>query len=286
MFGSTALSPSVWLIGAGPGDPELLTLKAVRVLGQADVVLVDDLVNPQVLDYCPQARLVYVGKRGGCRSTPQEFIQRLMLRYARQGLRVARLKGGDPCIFGRGGEEAQWLSDHGVGCEIINGITAGLAAATACGIPLTQRGMAQGVTLITAHSQDGATPDWTGLAKSGTTLVVYMGVAKLHDMSSQLLAAGMAPDMPVAMIERASLADQRECRSTLASMAEDAAAFQLRSPAVLVIGQVAACQVLEVAGAVGVAYPAEAADLATPTLPFVQPRFPLPSAEPLLRRSA
>lgn len=243
------MNPNVWLIGAGPGDPELLTLKAVKALGRADVVLVDDLVNPQVLDYCPQARLVYVGKRGGCRSTPQEFIQRLMLRYARQGLRVARLKGGDPCIFGRGGEEAQWLSDHGVACEIVNGITAGLAAATSCGIPLTQRGMAQGVTLITAHSRDGTTPDWTGLARSGTTLVVYMGVAKLQDMSSQLRAAGMAADTPVAMIERASLSDQRECRSTLAAMERDADAFGLRSPAVLIIGEVAACQVLGAADA-------------------------------------
>lgn len=236
--------PSVCLIGAGPGDPDLLTLKAVKALARADVVLVDDLVNPQVLDHCPQARLVYVGKRGGCRSTPQAFIQRLMLRYARQGLRVARLKGGDPCIFGRGGEEAQWLSERGVRCEIINGITAGLAAATSCGIPLTQRGMAQGVTLITAHAQDGSTPDWTGLARSGTTLVVYMGVAKVHEMSTQLLTAGMPPGTPVAMIERASLADQRDCRSTLASMAEDARQFGLRSPAVLVIGEVAACQVL------------------------------------------
>lgn len=236
--------PSVCLIGAGPGDPELLTLKAVKALGRADVVLVDDLVNPQVLDYCPQARLVYVGKRGGCRSTPQAFIQRLMLRYARQGLRVARLKGGDPCIFGRGGEEAQWLSEHGVACEIINGITAGLAAATASGIPLTQRGLAQGVTLITAHAQNGETPDWSGLARSGTTLVVYMGVAKVQDISTQLLAAGMDGNMPVAMIERASLADQRECRSTLAGMMRDAGAFGLQSPAVLVIGKVAACQVL------------------------------------------
>lgn len=257
------MNPTVWLIGAGPGDPELLTLKAVKALGQADVVLVDDLVNPQVLDYCPQARLVYVGKRGGCRSTPQDFIQRLMLRYARQGLRVARLKGGDPCIFGRGGEEALWLSDRGVACEIVNGITAGLAAATSCGIPLTQRGMAQGVTLITAHSQDGTMPDWTGLARSGTTLVVYMGVAKLQDMSSQLLAAGMAADTPAALIERASLSDQRECRSTLAAMTRDAAAFGLRSPAVLVIGKVAACQMYG------------AADTPMPAL-----------AEPELRRSA
>ncbi len=234
--------PTVSLIGAGPGDPELLTLKAVKALGRADVVLVDDLVNPEILQHCPRARIVHVGKRGGCRSTPQEFIQRLMLRYARQGLRVARLKGGDPCIFGRGGEEAQWLNDHGVACDIVNGITAGLAAATSAGIPLTQRGMAQGVTLITAHSQDGATPDWSGLARSGTTLVVYMGVAKVHDMRSQLLAAGMAPDTPVAMIERASLPGQRVCASTLTAMAADAQAFRLRSPAVLVIGDVAACR--------------------------------------------
>ncbi|MDF3846618.1 uroporphyrinogen-III C-methyltransferase [Achromobacter denitrificans] len=248
------MNPTVWLIGAGPGDPELLTLKAVKALARADVVLVDDLVDPQVLQYCPQARVVRVGKRGGCRSTPQDFIQRLMLRYTRQGLRVARLKGGDPCIFGRGGEEAQWLSDRGVACEIVNGITAGLAAASASGIPLTQRGLAQGVTLITAHSQDGSTPDWSGLARSGTTLVVYMGVAKVNDMSSQLLAAGMAADTPVAMIERASLPGQRLCPSTLADMARDAEAFQLRSPAVLVIGQVAACRVLGIADA-----PAEAA---------------------------
>ena len=240
------MNPTVWLIGAGPGDPELLTLKAVKALGRADVVLVDDLVNPQVLQYCPQARVVRVGKRGGCRSTPQEFIQRLMLRYARQGQRVARLKGGDPCIFGRGGEEAQWLGEHGVSCEIVNGITAGLAAATSSGIPLTQRVLAQGVTLITAHSQDGATPDWSGLARSGTTLVVYMGVAKVQDISNQLLAAGMAPDTPVAMIERASLPGQRLCPSTLESMACDAQAFQLRSPAILVIGQVAACRMFGV----------------------------------------
>ncbi|MNL02713.1 Uroporphyrinogen-III C-methyltransferase [compost metagenome] len=250
------MNPTVWLIGAGPGDPELLTLKAVKALSQAEVVLVDDLVNPQVLEYCPQARIVRVGKRGGCRSTPQEFIQRLMLRYARQGLRVARLKGGDPCIFGRGGEEAQWLSDRGVTCEIVNGITAGLAAATSSGIPLTLRGMAQGVTLITAHSQDETTPDWSGLARSGTTLVVYMGVAKVQDMSSQLLAAGLAADTPVAMIERASLPEQRLCPSSLADMARDADAFQLRSPAILVIGQVAACRMFGIADAPPLAEPA------------------------------
>jgi uroporphyrin-III C-methyltransferase len=236
------MNPAVWLIGAGPGDPELLTLKAVKALGQADVALVDDLVDPRILEYCPRARIVRVGKRGGCRSTPQDFIQRLMLRYARQGLRVARLKGGDPCIFGRGGEEALWLSARGVACEVVNGITAGLAAATAVGIPLTQRGLATGVTLVTAHTQDGGAPDWSALARGGTTLVVYMGVAKKQDKPSQLLAARMAAETPLAMIENASLPGQRECASTVAAMAADADAFRLRSPAVLVIGQVAACR--------------------------------------------
>lgn len=238
------MTGTVWLVGAGPGDPELLTLKAVRALGEADVVLVDDLVNPDILAHCPGARIVRVGKRGGCRSTPQAFIQRLMLRYARQGRCVVRLKGGDPCIFGRAGEEAQWLSEHGVRCEIVNGITSGLAAATACGIPLTQRRVARGVTLVTAHTEDDATPDWAALARSGTTLVVYMGVATLADTQRQLLAGGMSPRMPVAMIERASLPDQREYRSHLGNLLEDARDFALRSPAILVIGEVAAYQVL------------------------------------------
>lgn len=232
--------PPVRLIGAGPGDPELLTLKAVRALGEAEVVLVDDLVNPEILAHCPQARLVRVGKRGGCRSTPQDFIQRLMLRYARQGRRVARLKGGDPCVFGRGGEEQQWLARHGVACEIINGITSGLAAATDCGIPLTLRGVARAVTLVTAHTEDDSAPDWKALAASGATLVVYMGVATLPATRRHLLAAGMAPATPVAMIERASLPAQRHCVSSLAAMEDDARAFGLRSPAVLVIGEVAA----------------------------------------------
>lgn len=234
------MSAKVWLIGAGPGDPELLTLKAVRALGEAEVVLIDDLVNPAVLEHCPQARVIGVGKRGGCRSTPQEFIHRLMLRYARQGKCVARLKGGDPCIFGRGSEEAGWLARHGVATEIVNGITAGLAGATQCNIPLTLRGVARGVTLVTAHTQDDSSLNWPALAQSGTTLVVYMGVAKLADIRDGLLDGGMSIDMPVAMIENASLPQQRECRSSLGAMQQDAAAFRLKSPAILVIGEVAA----------------------------------------------
>ncbi len=236
------MSAKVWLIGAGPGDPELLTLKAVRALGEAEVVLIDDLVNPAVLEHCPKARVIGVGKRGGCRSTPQTFIHRLMLRYARQGKCVARLKGGDPCIFGRGSEEADWLAERGVASEIVNGITAGLAGATNCGIPLTLRGVARGVTLVTAHTQDDSSLNWPALAQGGTTLVVYMGVAKLADIRDGLLAGGMPAAMPVAMIENASLPQQRECRSTLAGMQQAAADFQLKSPAILVIGEVAAEQ--------------------------------------------
>lgn len=234
------MSAKVWLVGAGPGDPELLTLKAVRALNQAQIVMIDDLVNPAVLEHCPQARVIPVGKRGGCRSTPQAFIHRLMLRYARQGKCVVRLKGGDPCIFGRGSEEADWLKQYGIEVELVNGITAGLAGATNCGIPLTLRGVSRGVTLVTAHTQDDSSLNWQALAQGGTTLVVYMGVAKLADIRDGLLAGGLAASTPVAMIENASLPCQRECRSTLAEMQHSAIAFELKSPAILVIGEVAA----------------------------------------------
>ncbi|BAN49441.1 uroporphyrinogen-III C-methyltransferase [Metapseudomonas resinovorans] len=234
------MNGKVWLVGAGPGDPELLTLKAVKALNQADVVMIDDLVNPAVLEHCSGARIIRVGKRGGCRSTPQEFIHRLMLRHARQGKCVVRLKGGDPCIFGRGGEEAEWLAARGVDSELVNGITAGLAGATNCGISLTLRGISRGVTLVTAHTQDDSSLNWSALAQSGTTLVVYMGVAKLADIRDGLLAGGMSDAMPVAMIENASLPQQRECRSSLGRMQLDALAFELKSPAILVIGEVAA----------------------------------------------
>ena len=233
------MNAKVWLVGAGPGDPELLTLKAVRALREADVVLIDDLVNSAVLEHCHDARIIPVGKRGGCRSTPQAFIHRLMLRYARQGKCVVRLKGGDPCIFGRGGEEAQWLREQGIDVELVNGITAGLAGATQCGISLTLRGIARGVTLVTAHTQDDSILNWQALAQSGTTLVVYMGVAKLTEIQTQLRAGGLPDETPVAMIENASLPHQRECRSSLRDMQRDALAFELKSPAILVIGEVA-----------------------------------------------
>lgn len=238
------MNGKVWLIGAGPGDPELLTLKAVRALNQAEVVMVDDLVNPEILQHCARARIIRVGKRGGCRSTPQAFINRLMLRYARQGKVLVRLKGGDPCIFGRAGEEADWLTRRGVETEIVNGITAGLAGATQCGIPLTLRGVSRGVTLVTAHTQDDSEVNWAGLAQGGTTLVVYMGVAKLTQIQNGLLAAGMPADTPVAMIERASTPAQRQHGCRLDQLVTQASACGLQSPAVLVIGEVVAASAM------------------------------------------
>ena len=229
----------VWLVGAGPGDPELLTLKAVRVLGLADVVLVDDLVNRAVLVHCREdARIVRVGKRGGCKSTPQAFIERLMIAEAKAGRIVVRLKGGDPLIFGRGGEEGEALRRAGVDCEVVNGITAGLAAATAAGVPLTHRDVAPGVVFVTAHAATEHEPDWAALVKTRVTLVVYMGVARCAAMQDALLAAGLNGSTPILIVESASLARERQLRTTLDHLAVDVAAREIASPAVMVIGEV------------------------------------------------
>src|SRR5436190_4893999 len=174
----------VFLVGAGPGDPELLTLKAVRALGEADVVLVDELVSRACLAHVrPGAKIIEVGKRGGCRSTPQVFIEKLLVRYARQGKNVVRLKGGDPFVFGRGGEELEALRAHGIDAEVVPGITAGLAS----GIPVTHRDAARGVIFVTGHTQDGAEPDWQALARSGLTLVIYMCLKRLPEIARALM---------------------------------------------------------------------------------------------------
>ena len=194
----------VHLVGAGPGDPELLTLKAVRAIRQATVLLVDDLVGEGVLRYARRsARIVHVGKRGGCASTPQAFIERLMVAEARRGERVVRLKGGDPFVFGRGGEEAASLRAAGVEVEVVNGITAGLAAATSIGVPLTHRDHAHGVVFVTGHARRdaaGAAIDWPTLAAAaaeGLTLVIYMGIATVEALQSGLCGA-LPPGTPVA----------------------------------------------------------------------------------------
>jgi len=231
----------VFLIGAGPGDPELLTLKAVRALGLADVILIDDLVSRDVLAHAsPEARIVEVGKRGGCRSTSQAFIERLMLRLAKGGKVVARVKGGDPFMFGRGGEEMLALRKAGVPCEIVPGITAGMAVPAACGIPVTHRAIARGVTFVTGHGSDDAGPDWARLAASNTTLVIYMGVARMGKICAALLAAGMRPETPAAAIEQGTLPAQHEVVATLGTLVSRAAAEKIGSPAIIVIGDVVA----------------------------------------------
>lgn len=236
---STGPSGKVMLIGAGPGDPELLTFKAARALGAADVVLVDDLVDRRVLAHVRAgARIVEVGKRGGCRSTPQAFIERLMIRLARRGACVARLKGGDPFVFGRGGEEIAALRAAGVEVELVPGVTAGLAAPTALGIPVTHRDLARGVTLMTGHARDGMGPDWHALRASGTTLVIYMGMARLETLVAGMLAAGFPPSLPAAVVENATLPCERAVEAPLAALPSAVARAHLGSPAIVVVGAV------------------------------------------------
>jgi uroporphyrin-III C-methyltransferase len=226
------MSAKVYLIGAGPGDPELITLKAARALWLADVVLIDDLVHRGCLAHTrPGVRVVEVGKRGGCASTSQIFIEKTLIATAKQGRTVARLKGGDPLVFGRGGEELQTLRAHGIEVEVIPGVTAGTAVPAALGIAVTHRAHAHGVTFVTGH---GAEIDWSALARSKTTLVIYMGLKNLANIVASLLAAGMDPALPACIIENGTLASQRALVTTLDRLS--AAGFV--GPAVIVIGEV------------------------------------------------
>jgi len=226
----------VYLIGAGPGDVELLTLKAVRRLGLADVVLIDDLANPEVLQFVPEhAEVVYVGKRGGCASVAQADIETRLLSEALAGRSVARVKGGDPFVFGRGGEEMQTLLAAGIDVEVVNGITAGLAVPATLGIPLTHRDHVHGVTFVSGHTHQGDEPDWAALAKSGMTLVIYMGMSRLGLITEQL-QQGLLADTPAAAIQYGTRPEQREVVGTLATLAADVAAAGLGSPALIVVG--------------------------------------------------
>jgi len=233
----------VTLVGAGPGAADLLTVRAVKALRRATVALVDDLVDPSVLRYLRRsARVLPVGKRGGCVSTPQAFIHRLMVAEARRGEEVVRLKGGDPFVFGRGGEEVDALREAGIVVEVVSGLTAGIAGPAAMGIPVTDRRCAPGVALVTGHAKPGGQgPDWAALARSGLTLVVYMGTERVADVVVPLLAAGLPAATPAAVVSAAHTPRQREARCTLGTLeATLQADAGLGSPAVLVIGAVAA----------------------------------------------
>jgi uroporphyrin-III C-methyltransferase len=240
------------LVGAGPGDPELLTLKALKAIQAASVLLVDDLVNEDIVAFAPPtARVVYVGKRGGCKSTPQAFIEKLMITSAREGENVVRLKGGDPFIFGRGGEELANLQAAGVKVTVINGITAGLAAVTSLGVPLTHRQHAHGVVFVTGHAKPGdAGTDWPALAATAhsarLTLVIYMGVSGARRIQDELLC-GLPASTPVAVIQNASLPTQRHISSTLGVMADTIESHRMTSPSVIVVGDVVGCLALAAA---------------------------------------
>jgi uroporphyrin-III C-methyltransferase len=236
---------TVTLVGAGPGDPELLTLKAARAIGAATVLFVDDLVSDAIVALAPAgARIVHVGKRGGCKSTPQAFIEKLMVTAAREGETVVRLKGGDPFIFGRGGEEVEHLQAAGISVQVINGITAGLAAVTSLGAPLTHRDHAHGVMFITGHARpDDAGPPWPQIAATARqarlTLVIYMGVSGIESIAQGLLQ-GLPAHTPAAVIQHASLPHQRHAGTTLGQLAATIEREGLGSPSVIVVGDVMA----------------------------------------------
>ena len=231
------------LVGAGPGDPELLTLKAVKAIQAATVLLVDDLVNEAVLQHAPPtARIVHVGKRGGCKSTPQAFIEKLMINAVQEGETVVRLKGGDPFIFGRGGEEVEHLREMGIKVSVINGITSGLAAITSLGAPLTHREHAHGVVFVTGHAKPGDMgTDWRQLAATARdaklTLVIYMGVRGAETIQNDLLT-GLPPETPVAIIENASLPHQRQALTQLSQLHRTIQETGLKSPSILIVGDV------------------------------------------------
>ena len=232
---------TVYLVGSGPGDPDLLTVKAQRLLREAGVVVYDRLVSEQVLALVPQgvARL-YVGKTAGKHVVPQHEINELVANLALAGRDVVRLKGGDPFVFGRGGEEALYLRERGVPFEVVPGITAAVACAAYAGIPVTHRGVASGVHLLTGHCR-GTLPldvDWRALADPQTTLVVYMGLANLRQIRDGLLGAGRDGATPVAVVADGTLASQRTLITTLGAMVADTEAAAIKAPAVLIVGAV------------------------------------------------
>ncbi|MCK4743833.1 MAG: uroporphyrinogen-III C-methyltransferase [Sulfuriflexus sp.] len=231
---------TVHLVGAGPGDPDLLTVKSMRLLKQSDVVVYDRLVSAEILNLIPVGtKRIYVGKASGHHHFTQTDINLLLLKLARNNHKIVRLKGGDPYMFGRGGEEAQYLVRHGINVDVVPGITAASASAYA-GIPLTHRGITNGVTLLTGHMREGKELgfDWHALVNTGTTLVLYMGLHNLPEITLELIKAGMPEDMPAALIQNCSLPEQRECITQLVHLAETARQENFSPPTLIVVGRV------------------------------------------------
>lgn len=237
LLAGEAPQPMVHLVGAGPGDPDLLTLKAARLIGEADVILHDQLCGTAVLDLARRdARLIDVGKRCGRRSISQDEINELLLEEARKGIKVVRLKTGDPFIFGRGGEELAFLQAQGVAVEVVPGITAALAAGSRLQAPLTHRGVSRSLHLVTGHLMEGDGPDWSDLAKLQGTVAVYMGRGAAGRIAAQLIAGGLSPATPAIAVENASLPGERACHSTLAELPFALAESGFDGPTLLLVG--------------------------------------------------
>jgi uroporphyrin-III C-methyltransferase len=237
------IDPTVFLVGAGPGDAELLTVKALRLIQSAEVVVYDRLVSEEILDLIPVgASRIFVGKKSGQHHMPQSDINELLVKLGRSGRRTVRLKGGDPLVFGRGSEEAQRLDEAGVAFEIIPGISAAIGAGAYAGIPLTHRGLARSVRFVTGHCREDEPLelDWRSLADPDTTLVVYMGLANIQQITDKLIAAGLAASTPAAAVEQGTTAQQRRHVTTLAELPADIAKHSFVAPTLLIIGKVVA----------------------------------------------
>jgi uroporphyrin-III C-methyltransferase len=231
----------VWLVGAGPGDPDLLTLRAARLIMNAKLIVHDGLVGPAILSLArPAARMISVAKQRSRHTMEQEEINALLIREARAGNEVVRLKGGDPFIFGRGGEEAEACRTAGIPVEVVPGISAATGAAAAAQIPLTHRNSASIVSFVAGQCKGLAEQNWAGLAGKGRTLVIYMGVATAEAISEKLMADGLAPDAPVAVIENATRPEMRVLRGPLAGLPHLILRYRVKSPALIVIGEVTA----------------------------------------------
>ena len=229
----------VILVGAGPGDPGLLTIRAVEALKSADVIVHDGLIDPRVLDYArPEAQRISVAKQRDRHTMPQDAINALIVAHVKAGSIVVRLKGGDPFIFGRGGEEVEAVRTAGLRIEVIPGVSAALGAAAESMLPLTHRDWSSAVSFVAGQCKGLAGQDWSGLAGKGRTLVIYMGVATCPDIADKLMADGVAPDMPVAVLERATLEGGRAMRTLLADLGEMVQREKVQSPAIIVVGEV------------------------------------------------
>jgi len=239
---ASLLDPSargrVILVGAGPGDPGLLTVRAVAALAEADIVVHDGLIDPRVLDLAPKAQRISVAKRRARHTLPQEAINALIIAHVKTGAIVVRLKGGDPFIFGRGGEEVEAVRAAGLPVEVIPGVSAALGCAAEAMLPLTHRDWSSAVSFVAGQCKGLSEQDWSGLAGKGRTLVIYMGVATAADIADKLMADGVAPDMPVAVLERGTLAGARALKTLLADLGQMVEREKIGSPAIIVVGEV------------------------------------------------